>query len=288
MMNRRQPGFTLVELLVVIVVGGLIMGSVVQTLVMQEKTYRATGEMVRGQDALRIAIGVLESELREIATQGPTIGTNDIVYASRDSVTFLARRNLGFVCEVHNSDRRIITWSPSPTARFTGADEGVVVFRDGVVTTGTDDTWFAARANNVNTSTAACTVKPGAQVAHNRIDLQTLAGGNLDASLLDGVWPGAPVRSFRRATYGLYSINGEWVLARRYGNGPLEPLVGGLAGQNVGLRFTYLDVDGNTITSEPAPADQVATIRISARTNPPVGTGATPVTQTTTIFLRNN
>jgi prepilin-type N-terminal cleavage/methylation domain-containing protein len=285
-MKTHQPGFTLVEFLVVSVLAAIVMGAAYQSLIVQEQGYRATGEIIRGQNAMRISLGVLEAELREVTTAGPTIGVGDIVAATRDSVVVRAQRGLGFVCEVLPSDRRMTVWSISALNNIAN-DDVVLVFRDNVVTSAADDRWVAARATNVQASTADCPTKPGSPVAHQRINLQTLAGQELDEQLLVGVRPGAPIRSLHRVTYGLYPAGGGWALSRRDRDGTLHRLVDGLAGPGEGIIFTYLDADGATLV-EPINPQNVAAIRVTATTRPPERSRVQPVTLTSHIHFRNN
>jgi prepilin-type N-terminal cleavage/methylation domain-containing protein len=291
-MNTRQSGFTLIELLVVVVIAAIIMGAVVQSLVLQERTYRATGEKVRGQDGLRIALGVLEAELREAATaegtHGASLGGSDIVVAGRDSVVFRAQRNLGFVCEVQANQKHVHIWAISLTDSFVG-DSLYLVFRDGDPTTGADDRWMPARATNIGPSSAACPGKPGTPVAQTSLKLEHLDGSTIADAVLEDVLPGAPVRSLQNVTYGLYELGDDWALRRRAQGDTLQTMVRGLAGRGEGVVFTYLDAAGNTLTGDPlGDPTQVAAIQITARTAPHPGSGASPVELTTNVFLRNN
>jgi prepilin-type N-terminal cleavage/methylation domain-containing protein len=286
-MNTRQSGFTLIELLVVVVISAIIMGAVVQSLVLQERTYRATGEKVRGQDGLRIALGVLEAELREAATaeatHGTRLGGSDIVVAGRDSVVFRAQRNLGFACGVQSQHLHI--WALDS---FVG-DSLYLVFRDGDPTTGADDRWMPARATQIEPSSYPCPGKPGTPQAHTSLKLEHLDGSTIADAVLEDVLPGAPVRSLQNVTYGLYELGDDWALRRRAQGDTLQTLVRGLAGRGEGVVFTYLDAAGNTLTGDPlSDPTQVAAIQITARTAPHPGSGASPVELTTNVFLRNN
>jgi prepilin-type N-terminal cleavage/methylation domain-containing protein len=289
MMRTRRAGFTLVEFLVVAVLAAIILGAVVQALVVQERTYRATGESVRGQDGLRIAIGVLESELREVATQtGPRDGS-DIEVATRDHITFRAHRKLGFVCARVPSDKHVWTWSVSDVDRFVSTDVHFLIFREGIVTgTSVDDEWLAVQGNVQANNSVACPSRPGGGNSHNQLKLTWPGGATISDDDMQGIWPGAPVRSFERITYGLYELDGGWALRRRTGD-VMQTLVSGLAGPGQGLTFTYFDANGNPLNEDPvADPSQVAAIGIMATTGPPPGTGASPVELTTHLFLRNN
>jgi prepilin-type N-terminal cleavage/methylation domain-containing protein len=294
MMRTRQSGFTLVELLVVVVIAAIIMGAVVQSLVLQERTYRATGVQVRGQDGLRIALGVLESELREaatdVATHGVSLGGSDVVLAGRDSVVFRAQRNLGFVCQVNNSnDKHVHIWAINPADSFVG-ESIYLVFRDGNPATAADDRWIAARATSINPgATVACPGKPGTPESHTRLTLKHVNGTDFNDAVLADVLPGAPVRSMQNVTYGLYEMGDDWALRRRAQGDTLQTIVRGLAPRGEGLVFTYMDAAGNTLTGDPlGDPTQVAAIRITARTAPHPGSGASAAELTTNIFLRNN
>jgi prepilin-type N-terminal cleavage/methylation domain-containing protein len=292
-MMRNRPAFTLVELLVVMVVGAVVLGAAVQSLVLQERANRTTNEVIRGQDALRSALGIMEGELREVATMGgnPVIGVGDLVVATPDSLVVRAPRVLGFVCTPDAPGQRLVTWSLG-LDRF-DASGGILIFQDNITSTGTDDRWLAANVTSVETSSIACPPRPGTNpVAHQRVTIGTLEGGtNVNSQFLEGVHPGAPVRGFQRVTYGLYSFAGEWGLGRRV-PGPdgdaLNPLVVGLAGPGSGLVFTYLDSHGNPITADPIPVATVASVRVTARTQPRPGSGAAPVDLATRIYFRNN
>jgi prepilin-type N-terminal cleavage/methylation domain-containing protein len=287
MMRTQRRGFTLIELLIVIVVGGIVMAATVRALSVQERTYRATSELVRGQEGLRVALGVLESELREAATIGLTIGAGDILMASRDSIRFRAQRKLGFVCEILASDQTITTWSVSDVDRFSAADDVVLIFRGWDVNEA--DRWVAAVPQNVAASTASCPNNPATQEAHNRLqNLQRLDGIDILESVLTGVAPGAPVRGLQEVTYSLHSVNGDWRFGRRDKAGNVEYLAGGFAEEGVGLRFTYFDAFGNTLLGDPVLPAAVASIQVTATTAPPSGSGAHPASMTSTIFLRNN
>jgi prepilin-type N-terminal cleavage/methylation domain-containing protein len=290
MIKSNRAGFTLVELLVVTVLAAIIMAATYQSLFSQERAHRTTGEIIRGQDAIRAALGILEAELREAATMGnlAVIGVRDLVDASPDSVTVRAPRKLGFVCAVHSSDRRIILWPMAGRDKFAVGD-GLLIFAERDPSTVLDDQWLPGRAQQVQDATDACVRPPGSLTALQRVDVGGLDGSSIGGGYLDGVLPGSPVRGFDRVTYRLFAGDGGYFLGRRgAAGGEPDTLVAGLAAPGQGLIFQYLDTAGNTLTGDPIPVELVAGVRVTARTNPRAGSGASPVTVRSTIYFRNN
>lgn len=274
--RTRRPGFTLVELLVAVLISTVLITAAYQALIAQNRSYRATDAMVQGQDALRIALGVLESELQEVASIGGSgaggIGDSDIFMMSPDSIRIRAPRKLGFVCSVSPSDLMITVWSRGEL--FAEADD-LLIFVDGDITTYTDDKWQTALVANTTSSNETCVTSPTG-VAHQKVILASFG--------LGGVSTGAPVRGFEEVAYGLYSFDGEWGLGRRDSDdGSLSLLVGGLAGPQEGLRLQYYDPSGAVTTNR----ENVETIEITLRTAPRAGSGVEPMEVTSTIHLRN-
>ncbi len=290
-MNTQREGFTLVELLVVAVLAVLLMGAAYQSLMVQERSSRAAGQMVRGQDALRVALGVLEAELREVVTHNDATGGTDLLVATRDSVVIRAQRKLGLVCRRHPSDRQLEIISEGENGAFQ-VDDYVLVFADGDPTTAADDAWFAARVHGTASPSATCDFLPGAPAANQRLNLQRPDGTSLDGTRLNDVLLGAPIRGLERVTYGLYEADdGGWHMGRRrHGTNELERLVDGLAGPGSGLVFTYLDGNGNALAQpiSHAAMQGIVSVRIEAATDPHPGTGAPATELTTHIHLRNN
>lgn len=275
-MRSQRPGFTLVELLVGILISTVLITAAYQALVAQNRSYRATDAMVQGQDALRIALGVLESELQEAASIGGSgiggIGDSDIFMASPDSIRIRAPRKLAFVCTVIPSDKAVTAWSRG--APFAAADLAMV-FVDEDITTFTDDRWEAHVVSSVSNSNAGCPTSPTG-VADQKVTFANTGELSL-------VSTGAPLRGFEEVSYGLYSFDGEWGLGRRDSDGVLKLLVGGLAGPGEGLTFQYYDPSGSVTTDR----EDVESMEISLRTAPRPGSGVQPMEVTSTIHLRN-
>lgn len=269
----HRPGFTLVELLVTILISTVLITAAYQALIAQNRSYRATDAMVQGQDALRIALGVLESELQEVASIGAGgIGDSDIFMASADSIRIRAPRKLGFVCTVIPNDRDATVWSRGEP--FVAQDLAVI-FIDNDITTFTDDAWEPRVVESVSNSNATCPTSPTGEAD------QKLRFTNVGQ--LASVSTGAPVRGYEEVSYGLYSFDGEWGLGRRDSDGVTSLLVGGLAGPGEGLRLEYYDPSGSVTTNR----ENVETIVINLETAPNPGSGVEPMEVSSTIHLRN-
>ena len=92
--QRSRSGFSLVEVLIVIVIMGIIGGALMRSmLTMQRGTERQT-QQADMQSDLRASAGLLPSELREVAAG------IDILAATPDSVAYRAMRNTAFVCGI--------------------------------------------------------------------------------------------------------------------------------------------------------------------------------------------
>lgn len=278
MMNTRQSGFTLVELLVVSVLTGIALVGIYQTLLSQEKTYEVASLKISGQESLRTSLGVLETELREVGSiGGSAIGGSDIAIASPDSVVFRAQRKTAFICKLSRSDKWLLVWNMGDDLE---SGERILLFEDGDSIKYVDDRWDTTRVSNASptTDTDCSSYWPGLPLQLLKLD------GGTD---MNAVQPGSPVRAYEWTTYGLYHFGDlGWGLGRRRHTDGARPelIVAGLAPPGQGLQFDYFTPAG-TATNDPT---AISRIRITVRTDPETNTEVQSEAMVSNLFLRNN
>jgi prepilin-type N-terminal cleavage/methylation domain-containing protein len=243
MSNRR--GFSLVELMVVILLGSLLLVSTYQVLITNRRVFTIQNSKVATQQNTRAAMDVLFTELREVSSAG-----GDVVAMTSNSLSVRAMREIGVVCDALNSTH---AGTPQLLVRTVidefEAQDSVYVFADNDEFVTTDDNWFRAYVT-ANDTTATCSDGSPAQ----RITFS----GQSAAFSADSVSTGAPVRSFEHMTYSLGTYNSETYLGRLVAGGSWVPLVGPLTGitGSPGLEFEFLDANGAT-TATPGDVRQI-------------------------------
>ena len=98
---RNHRGFSLVELLVVLVIMTIVTGGIYKLLNSTQRISRAQTERIDLQSNVRSASIVVPNELREINNVlGAALPSTqvDILAKSDTSITYRAMRGLGFVC----------------------------------------------------------------------------------------------------------------------------------------------------------------------------------------------
>lgn len=249
-MSRR--GFTLVELLIVSIVGSLFLMTVYQTLQTNQRAYTVQGAQIRSQQTVRTGVEVLFAELREVsAVEGDLIGMGS------DTIAIRAMRSFGIVCALNQpaslmTVRKIGNW-------FSDGDS-IVAFADGVETIASDDTWLIGTASSVDTTLGCPSGSAG----------QMLSVPDLSAQMaVDSVRLGAPVRSFQHYKFGLYDRSGTWFVGRRSPGGNWVPIVGPVQSpSDGGLEFIYRD----SVGVQTATIADVNQIDVIVRTATPVTT----------------
>lgn len=276
-MSARR-GFTLVELLVVMVVSALLLTAVVQLLVRNQRTFTVHREHTLATQVTRAASDILFNELREVSAAG-----GDVLAASTDELEVRVMRAAGLVCEPAD----LLVSPPEATVLSRGrlfeAGDSVFIFADNDVADVNDDVWVHAVVTGV-VNGRDCNGDPS-------LEAQTLAfalqGGIF---LTHRVREGAPVRSHTSMTYGLYEYEGQYFLGRiPHGATDPVPLVGPLdppGGTRPGLAFRYLDRAG----SETAVLADIRQVEVTLRSFSTARDGRGNLagdSTTTRIFLRN-
>jgi len=230
MIDRTRRGFTLVELLVVVVLGSVLVLSTYQVLATNTRVYAMNGARAQGQQTLRGGVDILSSELREISTPG-----GDLVSMNSSSLTIRAQRAFGMVCAVDYSTSPVKLTAFKIGPAFQVGDS-VWVFHDNDPEISSDDVWHSGTITAVD-STVTCQGSP-AQV------LSVPFVGTAAASSADSVRTGAPVRGFEIFTYGEYTVDGGSYLGRKgSSDGSVVPLIGPVQPER-GISFRYLDSSG--------------------------------------------
>lgn len=260
-MIRNRGGFTLVELIVVSVLGAVVLAAALQVLITNQRTYTVQSATIEGQQASRMAIEVMFNELRELSP-----GDGDIISMAPSSMQVRLMRRLGIACEVD-----VGALALPPTIRVldnTGDDfeagDTVLVFAENREATANDDVWLRAGVVGVDTTVTCLGGRPA-------IDLEFNALSSTFAS--DTVRVGAPVRGFEVYEYFIQNwltTSTPYLVRRDMRTLESWPIAGPLRPGTQGVQFIYRDALGN-ITSTPTDVRQ---IELRIRTGNRVQTGA--------------
>ncbi|MCJ7629944.1 MAG: prepilin-type N-terminal cleavage/methylation domain-containing protein, partial [Longimicrobiales bacterium] len=87
MRPRARRGFTLVELLIVIVLASFLVLAIYQVLITNSRAYAVNNAQIQGQQMLRAGMDVLFGELREVSSR-----SGDLVTMQDDALTIRAQR----------------------------------------------------------------------------------------------------------------------------------------------------------------------------------------------------
>lgn len=246
--DRR--GVTLVELILVTVLGAFVLAGIYQVLVQNQRTYTAQSTRIRNQQTLRSGLDVLTSELR-----GVSPGDGDLLEMGTSAIGIRAPRGMGLVCS-------ILTGGSNPTVQakrvgnFLEGDSARVYYENHP-SREADDGWRTAVVDVVDsTGMLSC---PGGSVAQE-LRLRGIRWG----APPDSFSTGAPIRNFAHYRFLLDDVGGETYLVREDPEaGTSNRLVGPLASGD-GVEFRYLDGSGDPTTT----AATVRQIEVTLRTPP--------------------
>lgn len=282
MLRTNRGGFTLVELLIAMVLMGIVSAAIYQTLLSNQRVYRAQTQRVELNDNLRSALSVLPGEFRELNSSDPA--GSDIIAMGDSAITYKVMRNLYFVCKDATGSEVVVDTATIGLRPLSADLDSVVIFADSNTNTTRDDRWIHADIDKVELSKDCAGGAPGLKLSISAKIEQ-----------LDSVLAGSPVRAFEVVEARSYADAGGalWLGARRWskstGWSSLQPLFGPLA--SGGLRFGYYDEFGN-VTADRTKVARVA-ITVIGRTSEAVqlsggGIGYVVDSMVTQVALRNN
>ena len=278
-MRLTPTGATLIELIVVLALGGGVCSLMLTMVARQQRFHTGVNAVVEGKRGTRDAIELLARELRPIATTSAALAPHGAdIYAMSDSaITFRAHLGSSVVCAV-DADRTTVTLpgTNGPASQrlstfiaLPRAGDSLFIFDRGATPSRDDDAWhrFALAANLAGGFCARRPVGLAASDAEGAFAL-SLA---LTTPIPTTIDVGAPVRFFRPTTYSLYRTSvGDWALGvsvcaggscavRQPISGPYQPPSSGTA---KGIALEFLDASA-VATTNPG---SVARIDVVART----------------------
>jgi hypothetical protein len=229
-----------VEVLVAMTLTGIVVAGTLRALSAQKKFYARQARILDARHAMRAAVTIISSELREVSGAG-----GDFYTIASDTVAFRSTVGFGIACAVNVGAGQLSLEFVSGHFRLEAGDSILVYVENG--RRDSDDFWTVAVVNSIDTSGPAC--------AHaGAADLHVNTTGSLS-----GIWVGAPVRLFRPYEYGLFEMEGVFWLGRRNlattddytpVAGPLAPPTDG------GLEIKYYDSAG-VETNDPTAVTRV-------------------------------
>jgi type II secretory pathway pseudopilin PulG len=256
---RRRAGFTVVELLIVVVMVGIVGGTLMRVIQRQQRFYSGVTQVIDQRSQLRQAASILPAEIRGISTIG-----GDVVAFSDSALEMSVTIGSSIVCGI-NADRKKVWLLPTTVSTgqatggflYTPQSGDAMYFYDDGIASGTEQ-WEKITVNTFTPTTLFCTATPyttGADAAKNRYEVVFTGTDTITTNILVGT----PVRFTRRVRYALYqAANSQWYLGFSEWNGAtystLEPVSGPYrsyasgAGAS-GLSFKYYDEAGSAVTT---------------------------------------
>ncbi len=261
--HRLRRGFTMIEVIVALVVGLVVLGSVVQMLIVQGRGYKKQREQVDVRETAREAGALLSWDLRQAAVAG-----SPFAVMAANTVTLRSFRGLGTICAKHALLARYGLWKTGGNI-LASVDDTALVYQIG------RGQWNKLKITAVGTPVAmgvtAC-AWPGARPPDLVVEFAVTT--TTDTSYIK---IGAPFRNFRRVEYAEYQQNNRWWLGRKVGAAASYELLTGplLSPASNGLAFTYYDTLG-AVTANTAAVGSVAfTLRTESFKNATVASGYT-------------
>ncbi len=266
---RNRAGFTIIELLVVAVVGALLVVGIYETLIKNQQAFTQRSAHIASKRTVQAGAAIIAGELREVSMQG-----GDILVAASDSMVIRVMRAFGMVCDIDYSG------NPDATIHVIGsmpdASDSLYLLADNDIDISTDDAWLRGTYTRTDTTTQ-CSAATGDVLRSAKLNLSNLSS----AMATDSVRVGAVFRSFDTYTLGLYVNSGDTYLGWKYGTEAAVPLVGPLKASG-GLSFVYLD-DLGSVTAVLA---DIARVDVTLSATPGViGRDGSPIETSITISI---
>lgn len=254
-MRTARAGVTMIELLIVMVLGLIVVAGAFNTLISQGEAYGTLNAMAATQQDNRMGIDLLTAELREVSPAPSVLTDSDITAATATSVQFRALRDFGIVVAQHPINKKI-TVAPRGVPSFAAGDS-ILVYVDDDQTVAHDDDWQRGElksASDVSCPTTTLAIALGSLLGGDCIELELIT-----AMQHDNIFSGAPVRSFDLVTYAVGTWDGVPMLLRRQGEADPIPIL--RVQDDDGFELRYFDGAGNEITGTPLDAAARASVR---------------------------
>ena len=266
MTQRRRSGFSLVELLLVLVLLGIVGGSLMKLVANQQRFYKGTYDLIELRSQLRQAEAVVSSDLRGLSSPG-----GDVIAMTDSSMDFWYTMGSSISCTTPAGSTIIIpptttangntltNWLSAPLA----GDTAYVFDEAGNTTSSGDDVWRAYEISSITPGGGTCAAAYNAQSNGYSVAMTQ--------SISPTILQGAPIRFVRRAHYSLYQSgnDGNWYLGyscSACGSTNVSPIAGPFnaydptAGSGTsGIRITYFDSTGAT-TATPANVSRISIV----------------------------
>lgn len=266
--SSRRAGFTLVELMVAIVLVGIVLGSLINVIVRQQRFYRGATEVIDTRSQTRQAINLLPGDLRMLSS-----GLGDIIEMRDSVIDMYATVGTGVACRV---GLQSVSLPPMNAARgqFTSWTSPPRIGDQIHIFVNDSGTFRTHRVISVDSNTVHCpggtdpVIDGAADAGKQRYWIQFAPAP--DAFIVVG----APVRITRRVRYSLYQspTDRQWYLGYREQTADaavltaIQPVSGpyrAYAPDNTsGLAFFYFDGAGAPTTNRL----QVARVDVAVRT----------------------
>lgn len=289
MSRGRQPGFTLTEMLLSVVLLGAILGAVSTVAIRQQRARDAIARRIAARRAVHEGALLLRGELRALGplhAAGPAIGE-----IAADHVEFRSLLGSSVACAIDPS-RTVLdipgqapggiltSWTTAPVSGDT-----VLVYASSVLPDSA--TWMPVVLAADPSPGGACPVESG--LADDASSAPPPLRLRFGAPLAAAIRPGASLRFVRTARYQLYrGGDGRWYLGyadclatRAMACAAIQPVSGPYAPG--GVRFAFLDSAGSPVAS----AASVARVAIVLRSEASGTAVALADSLTVLVTLRN-
>ncbi|MBK5186782.1 MAG: prepilin-type N-terminal cleavage/methylation domain-containing protein [Gemmatimonadaceae bacterium] len=258
-----RAGFSLVELLIVIVLLAVVLTSVMTIFVHQQRFYSDAAAIMETRSSTRDAAYVLQSDLRALSPKN-----GDIYAMGSKFVEFRAQPGSSVVCTIDGT-RTVLTVPPLHVA--TGAaltswlappawGDTLLIFDTDTIPGSGGNHWRTYTLTAAPAANGSCPNATGLTTTSGEASLGWTM--NVTPALTAGTLVGAPIRLMRRARFELYQeASGNWYLgyydclpSRTPACGALQPVAGPYVppnnGGTGGIVFTFLDATGTVTASK--------------------------------------